>query len=143
MKNKIFIILLSVTFVFSTAVFAVEEELVPVGEPVAVETVSEDTIFNQSADDDIKEITEVDVQEPALPHKKPISKRELLKKFLIAMVLVGGFSLILYFGLFSYNKIREIDKKQISTPEKDTPLVTPNDFDSAVKTFLERTEWDN
>ena len=74
-------------------------------------------------------------------YKKPISKRKIVKKFLLAMFGVGISSFLIFFGLGLYNKVRDRLFSQVKTPEGKTSLQTPDDLDGAVKTFLEKTNW--
>ena len=53
-------------------------------------------------------------------------------------VAVSSFAL--FFLLTIYNKIRG-KYEQIRTPENETTLETPQDYNSAVKIFLEKTKW--
>ena len=70
-----------------------------------------------------------------------ISKKKLIKKFLIAMFGVAMSSLILYLGLTIYNKARDNFNGPVKTPEGETPLETPYDLQGAVRSFLDKTEW--
>ena len=121
MKNRIFSIILSIVLSLPIAVWAVDN----------AETVEQEPppIVNQ-LDEDINE-TE---------YKQPISKRKIAKKFLMAMGGVAVSSFALFFLLTIYNRIRE-GYGQIKTPENETTLETPQDYNSAVKIFLEKTRW--
>lgn len=121
--------------------------------PVAVQ--SEEYVFpTEDNPTEIEEIAEIDVvpadkieesmpiaQQQKMTFKKPISKRKLLKKFILAMFAVGVSSLILYVGLSLYNRIHENTMPKVKTPEGETPLSTPADLESAVKSFLDKTDW--
>lgn len=86
-----------------------------------------------------------DVDEPVvipnIPHKDPISKKKLAKKFLLAMFAVGVSSLTLYFGLNLYNKIREGSFAEAGKPSNPA-LESPDTMNSAVKTFINKTHWE-
>ena len=75
--------------------------------------------------------------------KQPVSKKKIAKKFLAAMAGVLTSSFLIFFILTVYNKIRESILNQVKTPEGKTSLETPDDLESAVKTFLDKTEWNN
>lgn len=74
--------------------------------------------------------------------KQPVSKRKIVKKFLLAMGGVAASSFLIFFGLTLYNKIRESFTNQVKTPEGEISLETPEDLETAVKTFLDKTKWD-
>ena len=75
------------------------------------------------------------------PYKNPISKRKLVKKFLLAMFGVIISSLILYVGLTLYNKIRYGIENKVRTLDGEVPLQAPDDMTSAIQTFLSKTKW--
>ena len=76
--------------------------------------------------------------------KEPTSKKKLAKKFLIAMLCVAGTSVFLYVTLNLYNKVRDVvTTSEPIAPEGEKPLDTPSDLTEAVKTFVEKTHWDN
>ena len=76
--------------------------------------------------------------------KEPISKKKLAKKFIIAMLCVAGTSVFLYGTLSIYNKFRDGFAANDSVqPEGEQPLESPADLTEAVKTFVEKTHWDN
>ena len=76
--------------------------------------------------------------------KKPISKKKLAKKFIIAMLCVAGTSIFLYGALSIYNKLRDgLFNETAILPEGQQPLETPNDITDAVKTFVEKTRWND
>lgn len=82
----------------------------------------------------------------ALPskYKEPVSKKTLAKKFIIAMLCVAGTSIFLYGSLSLYNKLREALSLQANLPpEGETPLTPPADLAEAVKTFVDKTNWNN
>ena len=78
------------------------------------------------------------------PYKEPVSKKKLAMKFLIAMLCVAGTSLFLYITLSIYNKFRDtLSQNEVIVPEGEKPLDSPTDLTEAVKTFVEKTQWDN
>lgn len=84
------------------------------------------------------------VQTPeSFTYKQPVSKRKIAKKFLLAMAGVGISSVLLFVLLSLYNRIRTgiVPNKQES-PTGETSLVTPDNLQDAVRTFLEKTKWD-
>ncbi|MBE7703269.1 MAG: hypothetical protein E7Z89_04370 [Cyanobacteria bacterium SIG28] len=91
-------------------------------------------IENRLDDDIVNESTDID-------YKEPISKRKIVKKFLIAMGSVVASSLTIYFMLTIYNRVREnfCSKPEIS--ENEPTLESPDDMENAVKTFLDKTNW--
>ena len=148
MKNKLIIIL--ITLILPLSVFAIDEQLVPIDEPVYVEQTKDVSEELQSQEtEDIQSISsESETESPAIkgedshmPYKQPISKRKLIKKFLLAMFAVGVSSLVLYFGLTLYNKFRDNSVVQIKTPDGNTPLSEPQDIESAIDIFLDKTKW--
>ena len=80
-----------------------------------------------------------------IPYKQPVSKRKVAKKFLAAMAGVGVSSILLYVTLSLYNKVRSsiIEAAKEIPSNGETSLVTPESLTDAVKTFLEKTKWDN
>ena len=76
--------------------------------------------------------------------KKPVSKKKLAKKFIIAMLCVVGASVFLYGILKIYNIICNNIGIQI-TDDKNTKqsLDAPQDITEAVKSFVEKTKWEN
>ena len=93
----------------------------------------------------IKKADETALQE-GLPSrfKEPVSKKKLAKKFIIAMLCVAGTSIFLYGTLSIYNKLRNgFATQDISDAEGEQPLQAPSDLTEAVKTFIEKTRWDN
>ena len=136
--KKLFAIL--VVLSLSIPVFAIDDAKT---EPAAQETMEmispeEAQDLHQDIDDDIliKETL------PPSPYKVPYGKKNLAKKFLIAMLCVAGCSVFLYGTLSIYNKIRDgvLSQTQVP-PEGEKPLDTPNDLTEAVKTFIEKTKW--
>ena len=142
--NKLFAILIMISLALPVAAIG-EQEAVPVNpnsENLEVLTESEIDELNSNSS---KGIEEVSVPE-ALPNrfKQPVSKKKLAKKFIIAMLCVAGTSIFLYAALSAYNKLREsITAQGIVPTEGEQPLETPSDLTDAIKTFIEKTHWEN
>ncbi len=77
----------------------------------------------------------------SFPLKQPVSKRKIAKKFLLAMAGVAASSFSIYFILTIYNRIREGFVALVKTPDGEISLETPDDLNSAVTNFLEKTNW--
>ena len=103
----------------------------------------EDVVNNQQLDEEGVNAAEESqaFQEAATPYKQPISKKKIIKKFLLAMLGVAASSFILYFGLTLYNRLRDGMPIKVNTPEGETPLTAPADLQGAVKSFLDKTKW--
>ena len=132
--NKLFAIIISAILTLPVSVWAVEDAVSVDESAPIVNTLDEDI------DEAVQEETLVqdDIQES---FKQPISKRKIAKKFLAAMGGVAVSSFAIFFLLTAYNRIRDGFKGQVRTLEGETSLETPNDLNSAVKTFLEKTNW--
>ena len=148
MKNKFIIILIMLALPLS--VRAVDESLIPIEEPVYVEQTAETTEdFHNQEIEDIQNVSpdvenkapEVKKEETPLPYKQPISKKKLIKQFFKAMFLLGVFAFAIYYGLAFYKRFKEPDMVQIKTPDGKTPLSEPEDLESAVDIFLDKTKW--
>lgn len=139
MKNKIFTIILSVILLMPAAFVNAETIPAPADNTIAEKEVTE--INSEDLSSEEVSMTEAFSENQDIPYKQPISKKKLVKKFLLAMLAVGVSSLILYFGLSVYNRIREGLPVQIKTSKGDSTLSAPDDFSDAVKTFLEKTNW--
>ena len=74
-------------------------------------------------------------------YKKPVSKRKIAKKFLLAMGGVAVSSLLLYILLTLYNKIRASVSGQDIPSEEENSLTTPYTMEDAVKSFLDKTKY--
>jgi len=146
MKNKILLTILIFAFLLSVQITTAEtDNLLTSEENTQIENVLEDNSVQDISAIDEVDVTESEVNEnlnsAALPYKKPISKRKLVKKFLLAMFAVGMSSVALYVGLTIYNKIRSGMPVQVKTPDGETPLSSPIDSDTAVRVFLDKTKW--
>lgn len=102
--------------------------------PIRQEEVAED--YSSTVKEDLPVLD-------TIPHKQPVSKKKVAKKFLAAMAGVGISSLMLFLILTLYNKIREnlLQAKKEIPPEGETSLVTPDNLVDAVRIFLEKTKW--
>ena len=142
--KKLFAIL--IMCLLSLPVPAIEEQAAEFA-PAANNTV--ENVLPSDADDinNIQMRQDVTAAEEQLPSKfkEPTSKKNIVFKFIIAMLCVAGASVFLYVALSVYNKIR--DNVSIGTtvtpPEGEKPLDSPNDLTEAIKTFVEKTKWDN
>ena len=74
-------------------------------------------------------------------YKKPVSKRKIAKKFLLAMGGVAVSSLLLYILLTLYNKIRASVSGQDIPSEEENSLTTPYTMEDDVKSFLDKTKY--
>ena len=73
------------------------------------------------------------------PFKEPVSKQQIIFKFLYAMGGVAVSSIILFVGLSAYNKVRN---KLIKIPTNDyaNTFNSPNNLKDAVNIYLEKTK---
>lgn len=137
MKNKILVIFMALALtlpVYSTQ----EEEPLPVSE-----TQAQETVVNEP-DNTTETIQEPEQKEINNALRKPTSKRKIAKKFLLAMLGVIISSTLIFALLSIYNKLRENFKVEIKNPkEEPSSLETPDNLNDAVKSFLDRTNWDN
>lgn len=111
--------------------------------PVAIQA-ADDVSLNEEAQNEIVNTIddEIDtIEEAGFEHKEPIGKKKIIKKFLVAMGGVAASSFILYFGLTTYNRIRENLFKQKGIQVGESSLESPENYEEAVKTFLEKTNW--
>jgi len=123
--NKLFTIILVALLSLPVCVWAVDENA----------TVEDPTPIVNALDEDTLEQQDEEKQ-----YKQPISKRKIVKKFLAAMGGVAVSSFAIFFLLTIYNRVRE-DYVQIKTVDGEPTLETPDDLDSAVRTFLNKTKW--
>jgi hypothetical protein len=145
MKNKILSIAITLTLLLPVTAWAVDDIVKPTENSISTESLSYNSEANSNEileEETIEtEPATINEQTANIPYKKPISKRKLVKKFLLAMFAVGLSSIALYAGLTLYNKIREGSPIQVRTPDGETPLSSPVDMETATKTFLEKTKW--
>lgn len=115
-----------------------------IGEP---ESIQEENTVVESVIPQNEEIVKENIEEmqqETLPYKQPISKKQMAKKFIIAMLCVGGASIFLYIALSLYNKIRDgFVNTTYGTDNGESLLETPQDIEEAVKSFVEKTHWEN
>lgn len=123
MKNKLLAILVSIVLFLPVSVQADDST-----------TFSETNVPVTNSIDEDNDV--IDSQ-----YKQPISKRKIAKKFLLAMGGVAVSSFSIFFLLTIYNRLREGFIAPINTPDGETSLETPDDLNAAVRTFLEKTNW--
>ena len=144
LKNKFFTILIMLTLI--TPVLAEpegisnSETLTPINSPISSTVNSTNNIENTEYSNDINE--ELPVLD-TIPHKQPTGKKKIAKEFILAMAGVGISSILLFLILTIYNKVREnvLQVQKEIPPQGETSLVTPDNLNDAVKTFLEKTNW--
>ena len=140
--KKLFAIL--IMCLLTLPVFSIEgqeSELAPVSAET-VETVQEDSPATEAPVIN-EELKPVPVQMPT-KYKEPIGKKKLAKKFIIAMLCVIGTSVFLYGSLTLYNKFRDgFFSNAPLPPEGEKPLDKPDDLTEAIKTFIDKTHWEN
>ena len=127
MKNKFFTIILIALLSLPICTWAVDDNIAIENSTPTVDAVNKDSIEQESIDDN--------------QYKQPYSKRKIAKKFLFAMGGVAISSFAIFFLLTIYNRVRENYLNQIKTVEGETSLETPDDLNSAVKCFLDKTKW--
>ena len=124
--NKIFAIIITIVLSLPMQVWAVDDK--PTANSLtSVESVLEKEILEQNIDSN--------------EFKQPISKRKIAKKFLAAMGGVAISSFAIFFILTIYNRIREGYQNQVKIPEGEVSLETPDDLNSAIRNFLDKTKW--
>ena len=72
---------------------------------------------------------------------QPNSTKKIVKKFLAAMGGVAISSFTIFAMLSVYNKIRDRHLKTVNNISNESSLETPDNFDNAIKTFLDKTNW--
>lgn len=148
MKNKFFAILILALLSLPVSVWAVDDYSAGAGAGVGVnEGVEATQGVSESTGDETESVAQETPQEvqdlPTNPYKQPVSKKKIVMKFLAAMLGVGISSVTIYVGLTLYNKVRDGFAGEVHTPEGETPLNTPEKMEDAVKTFLDKTKWEN
>ena len=121
--NKLFIIILSLILSLPI-VWAVDETSNP--------DFIEQNPINQLEVDKKKTLAE--------DYKQPTSTKNIAKKFLAAMGGVALSSFTIFAMLTIYNRIREKRFQSVNN-DSENSLETPETFDSAIKTFLDKTDW--
>lgn len=128
--NKILTIILAIVLSLPIAVWAADS----IEDTVTVQSETDFPVVNTLDD-------EVDIQEDEVQYKQPISKRKIAKKFLAAMAGVTLSSVAIFILLTVYNRFRERYLSAVKTPDGEISLETPEDINSAIKTFLDKTKW--
>ena len=123
--NKLFTIILVALLSLPVCVWAVDENATGEDPTPVVNTLDEDILDQQDIDNQYKE---------------SFSKQKIVKKFLAAMGGVAVSSFAIFFLLTIYNRVRE-NYVQVKTVDGEPSLETPDDLDSAVRTFLDKTKW--
>ena len=142
-KNKIFVILIAISL--ALPVLAIDEAENPVLQDnteivntETVNTIEEPLLQTDNAEEKTSVMDSV--------YKQPISKRKVAKRFLLAMFGVVLSSVIIFLGLSLYNKFRELlfggNKSSTLNEDKEPSLETPDDIVGAVKSFINKTKWD-
>ena len=126
LKNKIIL-----TFIFLT---------------LSIPCYSEDEFVQQQSENSVaaENLIQKDIQESS-PYKKPHGKRKIIKKFLTAMFAVFASSVILYGSLAVYNRVRNglTNSDSEENENVESSLDTPETLSDAVKTFVDKTNWEN
>ena len=123
MKNKIFIIILSIVLSLPIATWAVDETSNQITSPV-VNQLDEDIIDNSEN-----------------TYKQPTSKKKIFKKFFAAMGGVAISSFAIFVMLTAYNRIRERIANPTKTIEGEVSLESPDNIEDSIKVFLDKTKW--
>lgn len=144
-KNKFFSIVLAICLIMPAGVMAEDMYSNMLNQLPEASAQTESSIPSGTETSAVEpETNQPEVIEPAQQtFKQPVSKRKIAKKFLAAMLGVAVSSFLIFFLLSVYNRLRERFLNQIKTPDGETSLETPNDLEGAVKTFLDKTEWNN
>ena len=148
-KSKIIAII--ICLIMSASVYAEPENILPQAEREVLETIYPETPNTEQPDITQTSEQQETVAEEKLPaeslYKQPVSKRKILKKFLLAMIGVVGSALVLFAILSLYKFITR--GGQNSNMNTDIPMIddaseleTPDNLTDAVKSFIEKTNWD-
>lgn len=130
------------SLLFPISVTAIESiDMEPINENI-IESISSEEAKAMDDNEPEAQLTEVPNTNITSPYKQPYSKKSMLKKLIIAMLCVIGSSVFLYISLSVYNKLKDtfIQQEPIP-PEGEKALDTPSDISEAVKSFVERTNW--
>lgn len=79
-------------------------------------------------------------QSVEMPSKKPMGKKQLALKFIMAMIGVGVSSVIIYVLLALYNKLMYGGVTRMEPSEEDNNLKTPTNMKDALNIFLKKTK---
>ena len=160
MKHRLFIIILSIAL--TSPVYAeLDEDIVyPQNTGSMEEVIIDDSDTMSSTREDLSNNSSESVSEEvndnesiqeepsannliSTRYKKPVSKRKIAKKFLIAMsgVLISSF--LIYTTLYLYNRIRNGlgNLEQLFDSNEDKSLEVPDDIFEAVNKFTNMTKW--
>lgn len=144
LRNRIFTILLVLTLAMPIAVNA-EIFSEPLVNPALEETLS--PLPSDTLEETIEELPP-ELNDPnSYAFKQPVSKKKIVKKFLLAMLGVTISSVVLFVLLSLYNKVRQtlIDGasavQKFSVDNEETSLQTPESLAQAIKIFLDKTKW--
>lgn len=144
LKNKICYILL--IMLFAVPVLAedslepaqADENSVVVEQPINVL----DDEVNARDDSEEQDVVQNKTDNQKTEFKTPMSKKHIAKQFIFAMLGVIISSLLIYFGLTIYNRIRYGISYSEGFAEKNRGMLeTPSTYSEAVKTFVNKTEW--
>lgn len=147
LKNKIVLILL--LFTLSGAV-TVKGEIFsePLINPAQEEAVSPLPVNTEEVEETV-ELLPPELNEPdSITFKQPASKKQLAKKFLLAMLAVTISSVVLFVLLSLYNRVRQVllgengTMSKVSEENEEASLQTPGNLTQAVKTFIDKTKWE-
>jgi len=138
MKNRFFVILLGLMLLLPVSAEEMGNETLPLEDNNVYEEVSDsgDGISNNET------LIQSEIPQ-VLPHKQPVSKKKIIKKFLLAMLGVGASSILIFVSLSIYNKIKNGVVRSEYITNGDSSLNTPDNITDAVKSFLEKTKWEN
>ena len=138
MKNRFFVILLGLMLLLPVSAEEMGNETLPLEDNNVYEEVSDsgDGISNNEI------LIQSEIPQ-VLPHKQPVSKKKIIKKFLLAMLGVGASSILIFVSLSIYNKIKNGVVRSEYITNGDSSLNTPDNITDAVKSFLEKTKWEN
>ena len=141
MKNRMLVMIMALAL--ALPVYSLQEEGVMPAQENAVEQVQTDENIVQK-DEVVDNVPEEKILTKE-SFKQPTSKRRVAKKFIIAMLSVGISSFIIFAVLSLYNKFRDSFSQTPMLDKKEEPssLETPDNLNDAVKSFLDRTHWEN
>ena len=120
--NKLFIIILSMVLSLPI-VWAVDE-----------------TATNINLEENVPVVNQLD-EDLKYESVQPNNTKKIVKKFLAAMGGVAISSFTIFAMLSVYNKIRDRHLKTVNNISNESSLETPDNFDNAIKTFLDKTNW--
>ena len=149
--NRLFIIILISFLSLPVSVQAVDNSLSHTASSVNIVSdidQDENTTVLNTIDEEHVEVakeassdTDINTGVENIPYKKPVSKKKIAFKFLAAMGGVAISSFMIFVLLSLYNRIRDSYKTSVKTVDGETSLETPDDLDSAIKTFMDKTDW--